>query len=112
MRVRVRSRSRSRVRSRDRDRIRGTDRVMAREPWPYPQLGISDLRVELGVGGLARVHEATDVAAAQPLTERAHPAVGQVGAHGDVLVRVVADGECVAEVDVAEDGVDVEEDTE
>jgi len=35
-RARHRDRVRARVRSRDRDRIRGRDRVMAREPWPYP----------------------------------------------------------------------------
>ena len=56
------------------------------------------VRARVRVGVRVRVHEATDVAAAQPLTERAHPAVGQVRAHGDVFVRVVADGEGVAEL--------------
>ena len=54
------------------------------------------LHVELRVGRAARVHEAADVAAAQALTERSHPAVGQVGAHLDRRVGVVAEREGLA----------------
>jgi hypothetical protein len=57
---------------------------------------VGHLHVELRVGRAARVHEAADVAATQALTERSHPAVGQVGAHLDRRVGVVAEREGLA----------------